>query len=258
MTELDAATAAMEAAPEDDALRLAFYARLAEGELFVLLKAEATGDRIDPETVEIDGRMHLIAFDREERLAAFCGRPAPYAGLSGRVLAGMMAGQGLGLALNPDVAPSAMTITPDALDWLAGTLGQEAVEADARIERIAAPEGLPEAVIAALDRRLAAAVGMGRAAYLAAVTYRDGGGGHVLAFAGARPEAGPALVRAVAEALALSGAQEGSVDVTFLAPDDAVESRFARVALRFDLPQPEEPTLSPPPGSDPARPPRLR
>ncbi|MCC5976095.1 MAG: SseB family protein, partial [Rubellimicrobium sp.] len=219
MTELDAAAAAMEAAPGDDGLRLSFYARLAEGELFLLLKAEAEGDRIDPETVTIDGQVHLIAFDREERLATFCGRPAPYAGLLGRALAGMMAGQGLGLALNPDVAPSAMIIAPEALDWLAATLGQEADEADARIERIDAPRDLPEAVIAALDRKLATAAGRARAAYLAAVTYRDGGSGHVLAFGGARPEVRPALVRAVAEALALCGADEGAIDVTFLAPD---------------------------------------
>ena len=40
-TPLDAAHAAMEAAPEDDAARLRFYERLADSELFLLLRRGA-------------------------------------------------------------------------------------------------------------------------------------------------------------------------------------------------------------------------
>ena len=41
-TPLDLAHAATEAAPQDDAARLRFYERLADGELFLLLEAEPT------------------------------------------------------------------------------------------------------------------------------------------------------------------------------------------------------------------------
>ena len=109
-TPLDRAHAAMEADPGEAAMRLAFYDCLAGAEVFLLLQAEAEGDRITPEVFDLETGPVVLAFDREERLAAFLGRPAPYAALSGRRLAGMLAGQGLGLGLNLDVAPSAMLL----------------------------------------------------------------------------------------------------------------------------------------------------
>ena len=48
LTPLDIAHGAMEAAPNDDAIRLAFYERLGDGELFLLLEAEAEGETIKP------------------------------------------------------------------------------------------------------------------------------------------------------------------------------------------------------------------
>ena len=53
----------------------------------------------------------LAALDRyrlaaEQRLAAFAGGEAAYAEVSGRLLAGLLAGEGVHLAVNPGVAPS--------------------------------------------------------------------------------------------------------------------------------------------------------
>ena len=48
MTPLDRAHAAMEAAPEDAAARLAFYARVADAELVLVLDGPAAGDRVRP------------------------------------------------------------------------------------------------------------------------------------------------------------------------------------------------------------------
>jgi len=79
MTDLDIAHAAMEAAPNDDAARLQFYERLADTELFMLLGAEAEGDQVTPELFEIEDQRFALVFDREERLAQFVGRAAPYA-----------------------------------------------------------------------------------------------------------------------------------------------------------------------------------
>ena len=50
------------------------------------------------------------------------------------------------------------------------------------------------------------------------------------------------------------------MDVGFFGPNDAVVEKLARVGLRFDLPQ-MEPLQNTPrmvPGSDPAKPPKLR
>ena len=117
MTDLDNAHAAMQAAPDDDAGRLRFYERLADTELFMLLDGEPDGDQITPALFEVEDQRFALVFDREERLSQFVGRVAPYAGLPGRDLVRMLTGQGIGLALNLEVAPSAMLIPAEAVDW---------------------------------------------------------------------------------------------------------------------------------------------
>ncbi len=256
-TALDLAHAAMQAAPEDDLARVAFYERLAEGELLMLLKTEPDGTSLDPELFETDGARFVLAFDRAERLAEFVGRPAPYAGLPGRTIAAMLAGQGIGLALNPDVAPSSILLGPEAMDWLHQTLGNRPTETTAVPASFDRPAGLPETVLRALDRKLARAEGLARLAYLASVTYDSGARGHMLAFVGAAPGAEPTLAAAVGEALTFSGVEAGTLDVSFLAASDPAAALLARVGLRFDLPQPA-PIERAAPGSDPDRPPRLR
>jgi hypothetical protein len=258
MTPLDAAHAAMEAAPENDATRLRFWGALAETELFLMLAEEEADGKITPAEVTVEGARFMLAFDREERLAAFAGAVVPYAALSGRRLAAMLAGQGMGVALNPDVAPSAMLIGPEAVDWLAELVGSDPDMVETRIEEVFAPKGLPEAVVLSLDARLGLAGGMAQAAWLVAARFAGGGRGHVLAVVGAAPGAEAALAGAVAEALRFSGVEAGAIDVTFVAADSPAVARFARVGLRFDLPTPALPAAPGAPGMDPERPPKLR
>lgn len=258
-TDLDRAHAAMDAAPDDDAARLRFYERLADTEMFMLLSGEPEGDQLSPEVFAIKGGEFVLVFDREERLASFVGRPAPYAGLPGRALAGMLAGQGIGLALNLEVAPSAMLIPADAVAWLAETLTHAPDETEARLLDISAPAGLPADVVTGLDRKLAMAAGLARWAYLAAATYEGGAKGHVLAFVDAVPGAEDALAHAAGEALTFSGIEAGVMDVMFIRASDEIAGRLAKVGLRFDLPDPVAPAKAPvAPGSDPSKPPRLR
>ena len=162
LTPLDAAHAAMEASPADDAARLRFYERLADCELYLLLTEEAVGDNITPEVFDLGDASFVLVFDRDERLAQFVGKPAPYAALSGRVIAGLLAEQGIGLGVNLEVAPSSILIPPEAVTWLAGTLGNAPAEAEARIEALAPPRGLPELLLTALDTKLASAAGLAR------------------------------------------------------------------------------------------------
>ena len=258
MTDLDQAHAAMEAAPEDDAARLRFYERLADTELFMLLGAEAEGDQIMPELFEIEDQRFALVFDREERLSQFVGRVAPYAGIPGRGLAQMLVGQGIGLALNLEVAPSAMLIPAEAVDWLVATLSHGPDETEARLTQVSAPGGLPEAVVSGLDRKLAIAAGLARFAYLAAATYEDGTRGHVLAFVDAVEGAEKALASAAGEALTFSGIEAGMMDVLFVRASDPLAAHLAKVGLRFDLPEPETPHVPGAPGMNPEKPPKLR
>ena len=256
-TVLDKAHASMVAAPVDDALRLRFFERFADAELFLLLAREADGENIEPEIFPLESGACVVAFDTEERLSAFTGRAAPFASLSGRVLAGLLAGQGIGIGLNLG-APSEYLLSPDAVDWLAATLAESPAEIEERPEELHAPSGLPERLIEALDAKLAAAEGMADMAWLAGVTYRGGRRGHLLAFTGTLPGAETALARAVSEALIFSGIEAGELDVAFLRASDPIAARLTRVALRFDIPVPEMPAGPSAPGMDPSAPPRLK
>lgn len=258
ITDLDAAHAAMEAAPDDDALRLRFHERLADSELFLLLTRDPAGDAVDPQLFDAEGQQFVLIFDREARLAEFAGRVAPTVTLAGRGLVRMLAGQGIGMALNLGVAPSATLIPAEAVDWLADTLAHAPVAAAARPVSFHAPKGLPEALILGLDRKLATAGGLAKTAWLVGVTYSDTTRGHMLAFVGALPEAEAALAAAAGEALTFSGIEAGAMDVTFIATGHAVAAQLARVGLRFDLPEPAAPMAAAAPGSDPAKPPNLR
>ncbi|MCR8549357.1 SseB family protein [Salipiger sp. P9] len=259
-TPLDLAHAAMEAAPQDDAARLRFYERLADSELFLLLTREAEGDRIEPELFELADASFVLVFDREERLSQFVGKAAPYAALSGRAVASMLAGQGIGLAVNIEVAPSSILLPAQAVDWLAETLGHGPQETEAHIEEVTAPAGLPEVLVTALDTKLATAAGFARCAWLAGVAYSDNTRSHLLAFAGTVPGAEDALARAVNEALVFSGIEAGALDVLFIRDSDPLAASLTRVGLRFDLPELQEPERVEriAPGSDPDSPPILR
>ncbi|WP_420584650.1 SseB family protein [Ruegeria sp.] len=258
-TALDAAHAAMEASPQDDAARLRFFERLADSELFLMLTEEAQGENISPELFDVaDGRF-VLAFDREDRLARFAERPVPYVALSGRVLSAMLSGQGIGLGLNLEVAPSSMLIPAEALAWLAATLDHAPEVVEQRLAAFLPPAGLPDHLLTALDAKLATAVGLAQAAYLVGTKSEDGGAGHLLGFVGAVNGAEPALAKAASEALTFSGIEAGAMDVGFFAAHEPAAASLAKVGLKFDLPQPEERVVQHiAPGSDPDKPPVLK
>lgn len=259
-TLLDQAHTAMEAATEDETARLRFYEVLAASELFLLLAAEPDGENVTPELFEVGDTGFVLVFDREERLAQFVGRSAPYAALSGRVVAGMLADQGLGMGVNLEVAPSSILLPPEAMAWLSETVAEAPAEVEARAQEFHPPRGLPEALLTALDARLASAAGLADMAYLVETTYDSGAKGHLLGVIDAVPGAEGALARAVSEVLRFSGLEAAALDVGFFRASDPVAARLARVGLRFDLPKPEAPAQVPgaAPGRDPDKPPRLK
>ncbi|WP_375687011.1 SseB family protein [Pseudooceanicola sp. LIPI14-2-Ac024] len=259
-TPLDLAHAAMEAAPDSDAARLRFYERLADNELFLLLTEEARDDRLNPEVFELSDAKWILVFDTEERLAAFAGREVPYAALSGRAIAGMLSGQGVGLGVNLEVAPSSILLPSQAVDWLAETLGHAPQEVESRISAFHAPGGLPDALLEGLDVKLALAGGLASNAYLVGTEDEHGRRGHLLAFIDARPGAESALAKAASEALTFSGIDQGEMDVAFFDASDPASAALARHGLRIELPkvEPVDRKIPEAPGSDPDRPPKLR
>jgi SseB protein N-terminal domain len=258
VTLLDAAHAAVSADPENEALRLRFFERLADGEMVLLLEREASGERLEPRIFALEDGPVVLVFDREERLASFTGGIAPYAALPGRVIASLLKGQGIGMGVNLGVAPSSMLLPPEAMDWLAETLENSPEEVEAEPESFH-PPAVPAAVIAALDGKLARAGGLAASAVLAAVTYRGGRRGHMLAVLDVANGAEAALARAMNEALVFSGIEAGELDVVFLGVSDPAAEAMMRVGLRFDLPEPQVQDRAPAaPGMDPSRPPKLR
>ncbi len=257
-TPLDKAHAAMDSAPDDDRKRLRFLERLADSELFLLLKTEPIGDQVSPEIFDTDDGHFALVFDREERLTAFTEKPAPYAAISGRAIVTMIAGQNIGIGLNLGVAASSFLLPSDAVDWLKVTLAENPDEVIATPQEMHPPGDLPERLLQSLDAKLAQAAGLARTAYLARATYQDGRHGHILALVDTLPGAEPTLARSIQEALTFSGLDAGEIDVAFIRATDPVAAKLAKVGLRFDLPEPPAAETPAPPGSNPDRPPKLR
>lgn len=255
MSVLDDLHAAMVAGGEAQALE--FYRALADAELFLLLAAEAVGAVMTPRVFDLaEGRV-VLAFDSEERLAGFAEGPLPYAALPGRVLAGLMVGQGLALGLNLGSGAASEVILPrEAVDWLMAMLDQKLPEAlEARVAGFVPPV-VPESVRAALASALA---GVERG-YLVGVRYVGGGQGQLLVLVGVAAAAEARVARAVTEALAFSGVAAGALDVAFLAAEAAMLTRLAGVALVLEggMEPVSEPVRRDGPGMDRTRPPILR
>ncbi|MEM6761137.1 MAG: hypothetical protein AAF601_16820 [Pseudomonadota bacterium] len=146
------------------------------------------------------------------------------------------------------------------MGWLHDMIGQQPDAVEAKIVEVSAPKGLPDQLISALDARLATAMGLAQSAYLVAVTYDSGARGHVLAFVAAVPDAQNALSQTASEALTFSGIEAGAMDIGFFDADAPILKKMEAVALRFDLPQPQEivTQVRAAPGSDPENPPKLK
>ncbi|PZQ48563.1 MAG: hypothetical protein DI556_13970 [Rhodovulum sulfidophilum] len=258
-TAIDHAFLRMEADPEDIEARARFHERVLDAELFLLLAEEPETDAaLSPRIFEIPEGRFVLAFDRDERLGAFLEEPAPYAVLAGRRLVEMIAGHGLGVGLNLGAAVSATLLPAGAVDWMAEMARGAPEEADRTARRVAAPKSATEALIAALDHKLAAMAAVIGAAHLVEAEYADDDRGLLLMLAGV-PEAARAGVAAgIAETVRLGGG--AALDLTFLAPDAPGLAAARAHGLTFDLPVAEVAAPEPPraPGSDPAKPPILR
>lgn len=257
MTPLDEAHAALTAAPDSDPLRRAYYDRLALVELFLLLDREPEGDRIAPRLLELEEGQIVLAFDTEERLTGVAGE-AFYAGMQGSELIKLAADQGLGLGINLGVGAGEYLLAHRDLVWIAGTLAAELDEIDAQLTAWR-PAQVEDAVVLAIDARLAASAGMLESAILAKAVYSDGTERLAICLVGADADDLPTLGQSLNQGVALV-APGTALDVLGFASHDPRLQALQRVGLIFQIPEPEKDTIVPgaAPGLDPARPPKLR
>lgn len=246
---------------------------LLSSQLFLLLDAahlhedaHANPGRLRPKTLPLEAGETALAFDTEERLAAFAGGEAAYAEVSGRLLAGMLAGEGVHLAVNPGVAPSELFHEAAALRWMAEVSATRTEAQDAAPGAVGPPSAASEALAAALDAKLAAL-----AAGLAEAWLVQADGPRLILALRERGTWGEdeaaerhraALAKALGETARLAAPEGPPLEAAFPAPAEAAAwAAIRRVGLGFDLPAPAAPSgpqARPAPGSDPARPPKLR
>lgn len=239
-----------------DAERLRFFDTFISAELFLLLKSEPNGDQIEPDVFDTDDGSFLLAFDREEALSDFVGRSAPYVSLSGRALIEMINGSDIGVALNPGASNSSQLFPPNIVAWLADNFAETPQEVETHPLELLPPDAVPEALLIALDQKLASLTGLARLAYLTQAVYETHQS-HLLAIIDPTDGAEDAISKSIAQTLAFSGIEAGSLDVAFFDFTDPIAAQIAKVGLRFDLPEPEERTPTAAPGSIPGKPPKL-
>ncbi|NNU79898.1 SseB family protein [Halovulum dunhuangense] len=257
-TALDRAHDRMIRAGETEDARRAFFATLAATGLVLVLEEEPArgSDRVKPLILETGDGPLALAFDTEARMAAFLEGGAPMAVIEGRDLGALLSAAGLGLALNIEVAPSAIILPVDAMDWIAG-IAPAAAEVNAgRIAGLRAPVGAAQTLLDALAGQLAALAGHAEEAFLVQAAYADGSEALLLALTGVAPGARDEVSRSIAAALALAGLSEGVLDLAFPDGGDPLLGRLRETGFSLSIPTPRRlPGAAP--GGDPAKPPRL-
>ncbi|MEM6637533.1 MAG: SseB family protein [Pseudomonadota bacterium] len=260
MSLIDRALLRMEKDPEAAAPRMQFFGRLVATELFLMLEKEGSDDNLEPVVAETEEGAFALVFDSEERLASAAGRPVPYAALPGGELARMLLGSGLGLALNSAGTGVPFLASPATLEWLCAQAPAAPASAEVLLYSVAPPRRLPQDRLQILDEALAALAGLAERAFLATGTTAEGDAHQILVVVNLVETLQAHAAGHLAHALAFSGTDDETetVDLLFLSDDNPLLEAVARVGLRFDLPEIPEPEPPKAPGTDPARPPRLR
>lgn len=257
-TRLDQAFYQMAMAPHDDAARLAWYETFADTELFLMLEQEPEAANITPALFDLtDGRFALV-FDLEDRLAAFAGEVVPYAALPGRVIVAALAGQGVGICVNLEAAPSAFVMPAEAVDWLHGALNQSPEEATGQLAPWVEPQDLALGV--AFFRKFDGKPLPAASVWFAGLRRDKDTAVHAFVFVDVVAGFEEALAKATSETVMFAGHDPAGVEILFLTADQAKgiegpgKCLWVPPATPGPIPAPEPAA----PGTDPSRPPRLR
>ena len=255
-TALDLAFVAMADAPEDDAARIKYLHTLADTELIVHLKDQPDGEQITPETLTRGAETYVVAFDGFERLVEHSGDAAEYAALPGRKLSEMLAGQGIGVAVNPGQM-GAYLVSANVLDWLNTALDQYPTHYGEGIGEVLPIAAGSEVVIRAVEAKLAPAAGLVAGAVVARTRDDDGTLSNFVAFLDAVPGTEAALAGAVNEAVVFAGSEDNWIVGHFRVGTE-IARRLTAVGRAVEFPVEPAPQPPKPTGSDPSKPPILR
>ncbi len=251
-TPLDQAHRLSEVAGTDEA-RMRFYDRLLAAELWVLLDDAGAAFRVFP----LEDGPVVLAFDLPERLAEFTGG-AETAILSGRTLVQELSGKGVGLGLNLGVAPSSELLDGGAVDWLAAQTAAPDAPADLRIEDLRPASSLTEDLVASLGEKSLSFVGLCRSIHIADARLEGGTNALLLAVIDPIEGAASTVAGGLVETIRLTASLPTEPVILPLASAAPLFQRLSPVSLKIEIPEPQTPEPLAPPGSNPAKPPRLR
>ncbi len=159
---------------ETDWLR--FYEGVAAQPLIVPVMEPEGDATARPKTLLLETVEVALAFDTEDRFAAFITTPTEFVTMIGADLARALGPLGVGVALNPGVAPGETVLDAEALAWIA-----QLTEANVAVEKIlggirVGPPVNPESILLeALGIRLAEMAGHIAEAWLLGVAAPGGG-----------------------------------------------------------------------------------
>lgn len=261
-------------AAQEGALR-AYHAVLAAQELFVPLDPPAPGmaapagaDSFAPRVLALASGMVVPAFDTEARLAQMLPGGAEFVALRGRDLVQALADAGgLGLGLNLATPRAAYLVPPEAVGWLGALTAPPPPPlmppAALRGVQPHPPVGVPGLLAGLITLCLGRWPGCAQAALLAQIRPEGGVDLPLLALIAPPEPCPPLLLQELAEAarLASQGGPAGGLAVVALPAGDPIGAHLRLRARALPVPPaPPAPKVMPaaPPGSDPARPPRLK
>jgi len=176
--------AVSEGGGEDEWLR--FYEGVAAQRLIVPMTDQ--GDA--PATLTLESGEVALAFDTEDRFGAFITGPTEQVTVTGADLARALAPLGLGVALNPGVAPGETVVDATAVAWIAEHSGAEVAVEEASDTRLVAPPVMEALLLEALGTRLAEMAGHVTEAWLVGTEAADGFEGYLCVLRTAAEAAG--------------------------------------------------------------------
>ena len=133
-----------------------------------------------PKTLLLETGEVALAFDTEDRFAAFITTPTEFVTLTGAGLARALGPLGVGVALNPGVATGETVLDAGALAWIAQHAGAEVAVEDMPGGISVGPPVKPEAILLeALGIRLAEMAGHIAEAWLLGDAAPDGGDAYI-------------------------------------------------------------------------------
>ncbi len=263
-TKLDTAFVSAMAAKEDGAMA-AFYDALAATMLFMPIEGDPEAEDAAPMALDLEGGPTLLVFDTEQRLAEFVDQPTGYAAAPGRTVIEMAARAGAQIGVNLGPSPSATLLPVDVVAWIAEALTTPVEIRDLSKVLLSPPEAPDAALLEALAERLAEFSDVVVEGWLVSAETGDSAAGLALILlpvpgvSNAEGQLAEALSEGLARAVQYATPGEQPPDLALVEDGSQPLDIARRVGIGLHAVVEEAPAATPQaPGSDPAKPPKLR